>query len=341
MALKPTGSLNPVDLDAFTAVHRPTWDRLDSLARTRRLGDGQTDELLELYGRASTHLAVVQAHDPDGPQATGLSTILARARSRITGAPSNATAGFSRFFLLQLPAAFYRIRWLTVILGVAFCLVAVWFGFWVNGEPQVLASLGSEEEMREYAEEQFTGYYSENPAASFAGQVWTNNAWIAAQEVAFGITGYFVPYVLFVNAQGVGISGGVMAAHGELDTFFLYILPHGFMELTAIFIAGAAGLRIFWAWVAPGQRSRLDSLAAEGRSLFTVAVGLVIVLAVSGVVEGFVTPSGLPHWLRLGIGALVLAGYWAYTLVLGRRAVTQGATGDLEEHDAGARRLTA
>ena len=73
----------------------------------------------------------------------------------------------------------------------------------------------------------------------------------------------------------------------------------------------------------------------------TVAAGLVLVLAVSGVVEGFVTPSALPHWLRLGIGAAVLAAYWAYTLVLGRRAVRAGATGDLESHDAGARQLTA
>lgn len=330
-----------MDLDAYAAVHRPSWERLDALSRVRRPDAGQADELLELYGRASAHLSVVQAHDPDGPQAAGLSMVLARARNRITGAPSNAAAGLSRFFTEQLPAAFYRIRWLTVLLGALFCLVALGFGAWVTQDPQVLASLGSEEEMRQYAEERFTGYYSENPAASFAGQVWTNNAWIAAQEVAFGVTGFFVPYVLFVNAQGVGISGGVMAAHGELDTFFLYILPHGFMELTAIFIAGAAGLRIFWAWVSPGQRTRLDALAAEGRALMTVAAGLVLVLAVSGVVEGFVTPSPLPHWLRLGIGAAVLAAYWAYTLVLGRRAARAGATGDLEAHDAGARHLTA
>lgn len=330
-----------MDLDAYTAVHRPSWERLDALTRLRRPDAAQADELLELYARVSTHLSVVQAHDPDGPQAAGLSMVLTRGRNRITGAPSNAAAGLTRYFAEQLPAAFYRIRWLTVVLGGAFCLVAVWFGTWVMQEPQVLAALGTEEEVREYAQERFTGYYSENPAASFAGQVWTNNAWIAAQEVAFGITGFFVPYVLFLNAQGVGISGGVMAAHGELDTFFLYILPHGFMELTAIFIAGAAGLRIFWAWVSPGQRTRLDSLAAEGRSLMTVAVGLVLVLAVSGVVEGFVTPSGLPHWLRLGIGAAVLAAYWAYTLVLGRRAVRAGATGDLQAHDAGARQLTA
>lgn len=328
-----------MDLDAYTAVHRPQWQRLDALSRRRRLDADEADELLDLYGVASAHLSVVQTQDPDGPVSGGLSMTIARARTRITGAPVNVSAALSRFFLEELPAAFYRIRWLTVVLGVLFCAVAAAFGFWVVEQPGVLASLGSEEEIREYVEERFTDYYSENPAASFAGQVWTNNAWIAAQEVAFGITGFFVPYVLFVNAQAVGIAGGVMAAHDELDTFFLYILPHGFMELTAVFIAGAAGLRIFWAWVAPGRRPRLDAVAAEGRALVTVAAGLVPVLAVSGVVEAFVTPSSLPHPVRMGIGLLVLAGYWAYTLILGRRAVQSGATGDLEAHDAGATRI--
>ena len=330
-----------MDLDAYAAVHRPLWERLDALSRRRRLQADEADELLELYGIASVHLSVVQTQDPDGPTSAGLSMTIARARTRITGAPVNVSAALSRFFLEQLPAAFYRIRWLTVVLGVLFCAVAAAFGFWVVEQPGVLASLGSEEEIREYVEERFTDYYSENPAASFAGQVWTNNAWIAAQEVAFGITGIFVPYVLFANAQAVGIAGGVMASQGELNTFFLYILPHGFMELTAVFIAGAAGLRIFWAWVAPGRRPRLDAVAAEGRALVTVAAGLVLVLAVSGVVEAFVTPSDLPHPVRRGIGLLVLAGSWAYTLILGRRAVQSGATGDLEAHDAGATRIAA
>jgi len=138
-----------------------------------------------------------------------------------------------------------------------------------------------------------------------------------------------------VNAVGVGSSGGIMAAHGHLDVFFGLILPHGLMELTAIFVAGGAGLKLFWAWVAPGPRTRSRALAEEGRSLFIVALGLVLVLAVSGVVEGFVTPAAMPGWLKILIGALVLAGYWTYTIVLGRRAVAAGETGDLEEDLAG------
>src|SRR5699024_4099823 len=117
------------------------------------------------------------------------------------------------------------------------------------------------EHQRAYVEDEFIDYYSENPAASLTTLVWVNNAWIALQEVAFGITGFFVPYILFVNAQGLGISASLMHKHGELDTFFAFIVPHGLMELTAIFVAGAAGLRVFWAWIAPGRQTRLQSLA--------------------------------------------------------------------------------
>ena len=69
--------------------------------------------------------------------------------------------------------------------------------------------------------------------------------------------------------------------------------------------------------------------------MFTVAIGLVGVLAVSGLIEGFVTGSNLPWAIKVGIGVLALAAFWAYTLVLGRRAVRAGNTGDLEADRAG------
>lgn len=324
-----------VDIDAFSAVHRPEWDRLSRLAHTRRLTGTEPDELLHLYQRTSTHLSMIRSVSPESPLSADLSTRLARARTRFTGTRSNFMEDLARFFVISLPAAFYRLRWLTVWIGLASIAVATLFGVWVASNPDVVNAMGSDEQIKRYVNEKFVGYYSENPAASFAGSVWTNNAWIAAQAVAFGITGLWVPYMLLQNFQGIGMSGGLMAAHGELDTFLVYILPHGFMELTSIFIAAAAGLKIFWAWVRPGPRRRLDALAKEGRSLVTVALGLVLVLLISGLVEGFVTPSPLPAWLRLTIGAAVLAGYWTYTLWLGRRAYDAGARGDLSERDAG------
>ncbi|WP_261623324.1 stage II sporulation protein M [Nesterenkonia marinintestina] len=330
-----------MDTDAFVAVHQSEWDRLAALSDRRRLTAEEADELLRLYERTSTHLSMVQAVDPGGPLAAGLSSRLGRARTQLTGVGENVFVSVAYFFAQTLPAAFYRIRWLTVIVAVGFLITAVWYGQWLAGHPDVDVIVPAEVR-QQYADEDFVNYYSEHPGSSFSAQVWTNNAWIAAQMVAFGVTGVWVPYVLFVNASGVGMAGGIMHEQGEAAAFWLNILPHGLMELTAVFVAAAAGLRIFWAWVAPGQSRRLTSLAREGRRLITVAVGLVLVLLISGLVEGFVTPSEvLPSWAKIGIGALVLAGYWAYTLILGGRAHRAGVTGDIGRYDAGAEELTA
>jgi uncharacterized membrane protein SpoIIM required for sporulation len=142
--------------------------------------------------------------------------------------------------------------------------------------------------------------------------------------------------VLFVNAQGLGTSAAIMHEFDELDTFFLYISPHGQLELYAIFVSAAAGLMIFWSWVAPGARTRRQALAQDGRAFFTIVVGLVLALLVSGLVEGFVTRQDWPWPIKIGIGTIVLAGFLVYQWGVGRRAVRAGETGDVEEFDAGA-----
>lgn len=331
-----------MDIDAFSAVNSETWSRLHALAYKRRLSGKEADELLRLYQVTSSHLSLLRSVAPESGLSGSLSATLAQARTRFTGARSNFMEDLATFFLLSLPSAFYRLRWLTLWCGLAFCLVGGAYALWISSSPDALrAVLGSEEAVRKYVEEDFINYYSENPAASFAGAVWTNNAWISAQAVALGITGFWVPMILFSNAQGVGIAAGVFAAVGKPDVFFSYILPHGLMELTAVFVACAAGLKIFWSMVSPGPRSRAQAVAEEGRSLITVALGLVLVLLVSGVVEGYVTPSSLPVWAKLGIGAGVLGSYWLYTLFLGRRAYLAGARGDLGGNDAGYAEITA
>ncbi|WP_202912047.1 stage II sporulation protein M [Nesterenkonia muleiensis] len=329
-----------MDIDAFIAVHKPQWDRLYELASRSRLTAAEADEMLLLYQRASTHLSMIQAVEPDSPVAAKLSASIGRARAHLTGTGENALVSFAYFFTQSLPVAFYRLRWLTVIIGAAFLTVGAVAGWWTYHHPQIDLIM-PEPARQAYADEDFVNYYSEHPSSAFASQVWTNNAWIAAQSVIFGVTGIWPVWILGINAVSIGIAGGVMHEQGAAADFWLNILPHGLMELTAIFIAAAAGLRIFWAWVAPGQRKRLTSVAEEARRLITVALGLCLVLLVSGIVEGFVTPAPWPDWLRIGIGAAVLAAYWVYALVLGSRAAAAGVTGDLGRYDSGSHELTA
>jgi uncharacterized membrane protein SpoIIM required for sporulation len=200
-------------------------------------------------------------------------------------------------------------------------------GWWVATHPEVQASVASPEQIRQLVEKDFENYYSESPAASFAAKVWTNNAWVAALSLASGILILPVFWGLWQNAVNVGVAGGLMAAGGKLDIFFGLITPHGLLELTAVFVAAGAGLRLGWCWISPGRRTRSEALAEEGRVAAGLAVGLVIVLFVSGVIEAFVTPSPLPTWARVGIGVVVEILFLLYVFVLGRRAALGGETG--------------
>ncbi|MFJ4173894.1 stage II sporulation protein M [Microbacterium sp. NPDC089696] len=329
-----------MDADALTDARRAEWERLEQLSRARLDGAG-VDELIVRYRAASADLAELKTSVGESPQGSYLSTLLVRARLRLTGASDSVLTQTARFFTLQLPAALYRLRWTTLVVALGFIAVAVGTAAWIASDPALVATLGPPAALEQYADESFTGYYTENPAAVFMGMVWTNNAWIALQCVLFGVTGIWPVYALVQNAMGLGISGAVMAAHDKADIMVLYILPHGMLEMTCIFVAAAGGLHLFWSWVAPGNRSRAESLASEGRSLATVAIGLVFALFLAGLVEGFVTGWALPWPVKIGIGAAALAVFLIYMLVVGGRAHRRGETGDLVEYEAGTPRLLA
>jgi len=330
-----------MDVDAYTAAHRDEWATLDALARRRTFTGAEADELIDRYQSGATQLSVLKTSAGSTVQGDRLSISLSHARQRFTGTSSNVLEQVPRFVFLQLPAALYRLRWLTLAVAVASAIIAGLYAWWALSNPSVLANFGSDAQLKQLVNHQFVDYYSENPAASFTGQVWTNNAWIAAQCIAFGILGVYVPYIVLQNAENLGVTGAVMFAYDKGDVFFQYITPHGLLELTSIFVAAAAGIRIFWAWIAPGARTRAQALAEDGRALFTVAIGLVASLFVSGIIEGFVTPSPLWWPVKIGIGVVALAAFLTYMLVVGRRAARAGETGDLSEFEGGARRIVA
>ena len=318
-----------MDLDAFVTAHRDEWARLEQLSRQRRLDGAQADELIRLYQQVATQLSVVRSAAPDPALVSRLSTLVARARSAATGSHDPAWRDVSRFFVQTFPAALYRTRRWWGLVGLATIVVAVSAGWWVAAHPEVQAAVAAPAEIRALVSNDFEAYYSEYAPGSFAAKVFTNNAWVAALCIAFGVLGLPVVYVVFTNAVNVGLVGGLMAANDRLDLFFGLILPHGLLELTAVFVAAGVGLRLFWAWVEPGPRTRAQALGAEGRAAASVVLGLVVVLAISGVIEAFVTPSPLPTWARIGIGVVAEAAFLTYVFTLGRRAVRAGHTGDL------------
>jgi len=322
-----------VDLDVFVTRHRPEWQRLEQLTnragRPSRLSGAELDELVDLYQRAATHLSAIRTRSPDPALLDSLSGLVTSARQVLSGARSPGWRQVIRFFGVTFPVAVWERRWWLLWTSLACCAVSLALGVWVATDRHVAGALLQPEQVQRLCGSEFSDYYRSAPAGSFAGQVWTNNLWVAATAVAFGVLlGIPTVFVLGYNAVNVGISGGYLASCGRTAEFFTLILPHGLLELTAVFLAGATGLRLGWRVVAPGPRRRIDAVAAEGRAAFAVALGLVVVLAISGLLEAFVTPSPLPAAVRLATGAVVWAAVLGYLLLRGRAALGAAGTGD-------------
>ncbi|MFB8417368.1 stage II sporulation protein M [Streptomyces albidoflavus] len=327
-----------MDLDVFVAAHEAEWRRLETLLRRRRLTGPEADELVSLYQRATTHLSLISSAAPD-PQLSGrLTRLVARARSKVTATRRARGSDLTGFLAHDFPAALYRTRTWWAPTAVASLLVVALIGWWVATHPEVQSAIAAPAELRELTRPggDYEAYYSSHPATSFAAQVWTNNAQAAALCLVLGAFLCLpVVAVLLLNMVNIGVGIGLMASAGRLDTFLGLLVPHGLLELTAVFVAAGTGLRLGWTVIDPGPRRRRDALAQEGRAALGMALGLALVLLVSGAIEAFVTPSGLPTWARITIGATAEAAFLAYVYAVGGRAARAGRTGDLSADEAG------
>jgi len=318
-----------IDLDAYVVAHAHEWARLEELVRAGRRSGPESDELVDRYQQVATHLSVIRTAAPDAEVVAYLSSLLNRARMAMLGARVLSWRAAGRFFTHQFPAALYRMRYWWLGCMAANIVVAAVLMWWLVDHPEVEQTLLSKQEVDDLVNNDFESYYSEHAASAFATRVWINNAWVAALCMALGITGIGVVWLLFQNVLNVAVVGSIMTRHDRADLFWGLILPHGLLELTAVFVAGGVGLKLFWSWIEPGGISRGSSLAIAGRTMVTVALGLVAVLFVSGIIEAFVTPSPLPTWARIAIGLLAEFAFFAYVFVLGRQAAHAGHTGDI------------
>jgi uncharacterized membrane protein SpoIIM required for sporulation len=296
------------------------------------MSGAEIDELVALYQQAATHLSVIQTRSPDPVLVARLSRLVAAGRAAVVGAHTPAWKQVLTFFWSTFPVMVYRARWWWVPTALVSLAIALGFGIWVDTHPDVQRALLPPDSVRDLVNHDFADYYRAHPAHDFAAQVWTNNVWVSAEVLVGGLgLGILTVFALLNNVINVGVIGGYMAAAGKAGVFFGLIAPHGILELTAVFVASGAGLRLGWTIVDPGPRKRADALAEQGRQTVVIALGLVVVLAVSGAIEAFVTPSGLPTWLRVGIGVVAEVAFLLYVFVVGRRGAEAGETADLDE----------
>lgn len=292
----------------------------------------ELDELVRLYQRASSHLSTARTAHADVALDARLSRTVGRAHAAVYGSRVSSWRALGTFWAVTFPAAVWHARRAVLASFLLFTLAALAVGTWIATSEAAFEAALPAEAREAYLTEDFEAYYSSRPAAEFGAQVFTNNAQVGATAFATGIA-FCVPtaLILLLNGANVGFAGGLFHAAGEPGRFYALILPHGLLELTAVFVAGGAGLMLGWTLIAPGDRRRADALGEEGRRAVAIVIGLVGVFLVAGVIEAFVTPSGLPTWVRVGFGAAVEVGFLVWMWVGGRSAARAGRTGALGE----------
>jgi uncharacterized membrane protein SpoIIM required for sporulation len=325
-----------MDIDAFVIRHAARWNRLDRLARQRKLSVAEADELLELHQATATDLSLVRTALPDTELIGRLSATLALSRSALTAPRVFKWSVITSFFSTKLPAALYRSRYWWVTVGVISLLLSLALGWWMVAHPEVRNSLLPSTDVQQLTQPggQFETYYKSAPAQDFAAQVWTHNFWLALGTLFSGpLLGLPVLYMLWENTVNLAVDGAYMIAAGRGNVFFTLILPHGMLELTSFFVSAGVGLKLGWTMIDPGPRTRLAALEQEGRIASVIGLGVICTLLCTGIIEAFVTPSNLPPAVRIGIGALAELGFLLYVFVVGRNAYHRGETGDLDAAD--------
>lgn len=329
-------------VDAFISANQQHWDRLRGLTarggrRARGLSPSELEELVRLYQRASTHLSLARSRYHDQALTAELTTIVARAGSVVYGTRPRTLRSAGRFVIDTFPAAVWHDRAFLLAATLLFLVPATAIALWLGGSPAALQAAAPEALRETYVAEDFADYYTNLASAEFAATVTTNNIRVGVLAFASGILlGIPTVIVLALNGANLGFAWGLFIAAGQQPRFWGLIAPHGLLELTGVFIAGAVGLRLGWSIIDPGDRRRGEALVEEGRRAIAVVIGLVGVFAVAGLIEGFVTGAPWPTWIRVGIGVLVEALFLGLVVVRGRDAASRGLTGALgEQSEAG------
>lgn len=144
--------------------------------------------------------------------------------------------------------------------------------------------------------------------------IMTNNIRVAFMSFVWGFSaGVGTLYILLFNGMLIGaLANYIASTGGDMFLFWALILPHGFLELAAIFISGGAGLMIGKAILIPGDMTRAHSFIKEAKNASMLLPGIVLMLVIAGLIEGFFTPLAIPAVFKHLFAYLTLVGVIAY-----------------------------
>jgi len=294
----------------FLEENTGSWSRLEAIlhelsSRRRRVtGLGLSERLPDpaefdvLYRLVCRHLALVRQRDYGDDLAERLNDLALRAYRHLYSARRGFGATVAGLLLARIPATI-RGRWVAVVIAAsAFVLPLATFTYAVIEDPSLARAVLSAQNLRQYDEmyDPASAHFarerpSDSDLAMFGFYIW-NNVGLAFQTFAWGLfAGVGSLFILVGNGLMIGATTGHLVRAGLSETFLPFIAGHSAFELTGIVLAGAAGLDLGWALLAPGRHSRLEAVQRAARSGAEILGGAFALLVLAAFVEAYWSSS--------------------------------------------------
>ncbi len=315
-------------IDRFIKERKTVWQRLEELLQLldrmtlRKLHREEVRELGRIYRRTASDLAIARAESRDPRLVNYLNNLVIRAHGRIYRADSNGGERIRDFFAHDFPRTFRRTWRYTATAFAVFWLFTALAFFGTRHDPDFSEFAGISPFFREVVINHRTHWWEDLNEANQIGssQIFTNN--IKVTFYAFALGAVFGLGTLYVIAFNGAMFGAILAltyrAGFGNDLLFGFVISHGVIELSCIFIAGGAGLLIGTALLMPGDLSRADALKSRGLEAVRLIVGCVPLLVIAGIIEGFISPRPIPVAIKIGIGVITGIALYLYLLLAGR-----------------------
>lgn len=311
-------------MDIFIGRRQAAWQRLETLmkmarSRAEALSAGDLYELGRLYRSATSDLALAQRDFPDAQVTIYLNQLVARGHALLYREEPLRWQQLKRFYSETFPQYFRQLWPYTLAAFLVFMIPALasFAVVWADAATIYTflgASPSTQELVRTVEEGKLWTDIAPSVRSAASAMILTNNIGVMFMAFAGSATaGIFTLFILLLNGINIGAVFGLLQAHSLSGGLAEFVVAHGFIELSVIFLAGGCGLYVGEAIVRPGLLSRKDALVVRARLAVAVILGCVPLLILAGVIEGFISPSGLPWLVKLFVGAGtggVLYWYW-------------------------------
>ena len=313
----------------FESRHQQQWQTFAE--QLKQLERGKACEVTDFpyhYRRLCQHLALAQERGYSSYLVDRLQQLALRGHQQLYRHRSQTTANVVAFILADFPRL-VREQWCFVLIAsLLFFGSLLGIALLVYLFPDLIYSIVSPQQVAE-----MQSMY--DPAASRLGRAaerassedWMmfgyyvmHNIGIAFQTFAAGLLfGLGSVFFLVFNGLTIGAVSGYLSEIGYGQTFWSFVIGHGAFELSAIALAGAAGLQLGWSLIAPGPLARSESLRLAARKSVQMLCGVIVFLLIAAFIEAYwSSTTSIAPWIKYLVGSALWLLVAAYLIFAGR-----------------------